>query len=123
MRAKRLSCHRYKWRRFIRNTSVSEKFKGKAEVDFVNALGVSASVPGNHDFDYGQEVFKERMRQGKNWVAANLYEKDTGEKPLPSYVVVKAGSAKIGIAGFTFPLKGIKREIIYLMIRWQPLKN
>ncbi|MEK7171506.1 MAG: bifunctional UDP-sugar hydrolase/5'-nucleotidase [Patescibacteria group bacterium] len=88
------------------NTSVSEKFKGKAEVDFVNALGVSASVPGNHDFDYGQEVFKERMRQGKNWVAANLYEKDTGEKPLPSYVVVKAGSAKIGIAGFTFPLKG-----------------
>ncbi|MBI4994303.1 bifunctional metallophosphatase/5'-nucleotidase [Candidatus Peregrinibacteria bacterium] len=87
------------------NTSVSEKFKGQAEVDFVNALGVDALVPGNHDTDYGQEVFEERIRQGKHWVATNLYEKDTGEKPLPSFVTVKAGSAKIAIAGFTFPQK------------------
>lgn len=87
------------------NTSVSEKSRGKAEVDFINALGVDAVVPGNHDTDYGPEVFEERMKQGKNWVAANLYKGDAGQKPLPSYVIVKAGSAKIGIAGFTFPQK------------------
>lgn len=88
------------------NTSVSEKFKGEAEVKFTNALGVDALVPGNHDTDYGEKVFKERMRQGKNWIAANLFEEGSGDKPLPSFVVVKASSAKIGIAGFTFPQKG-----------------
>lgn len=87
------------------NTSVSEKFKGEAEVKFTNALGVDALVPGNHDTDYGPEVFEERMKQGKNWVAANLFEEGSGDKPLPSFVVVQAGSAKIGIAGFTFPQK------------------
>lgn len=87
------------------NTSVSEKFKGEAEVKFLNALDVDAVVPGNHDTDYGPEVFEERMGQGEHWVAANLYKGSAGEKPLPSYVVVKAGSAKIGIAGFTFPQK------------------
>lgn len=84
------------------NTSVSEKFKGQAEVDFVNALDINALVPGNHDTDYGPEVFEERMKQGKHWVATNLYRGDTGEKPLLSYVVVQVGSAKISIAGFTF---------------------
>ena len=88
------------------NTSVSERFKGEAEVAFVNALGVNASVPGNHDFDYGPKVFKERMKQGKRWVAANLYEGDAGEKPLPSWKIVEAGSVKVGILGITFPQKG-----------------
>lgn len=85
------------------NTSVSENFKGEAEVKFLNALGANAVVPGNHDTDYGEEVFKKRMQQGKAWVATNLFEEGSGDKPLPSFVKVQAGSATIAVAGFTFP--------------------
>lgn len=90
------------------NTSVSEKFKGEAEVKFLNALGADAVVPGNHDSDYGEEVFKKRMQQGKNWIATNLFEEGSGDKPLPSFKIVQAGTAKIGIAGFTFPQRRYK---------------
>jgi 5'-nucleotidase len=56
-------------------------FFGKQMIAAWNALGVDLAVPGNHEFDFGEAVARERFAESRfPWLAANL----TAESPLPA---------------------------------------
>lgn len=56
-------------------------FKGRQMMAAWNALGVDLAVPGNHEFDFGPAVLRERLAESRfPWLAANL----TAAPPLPA---------------------------------------
>ncbi|WP_034491225.1 bifunctional metallophosphatase/5'-nucleotidase [Afifella pfennigii] len=72
-------------------------------VTLLNLLQLDAFVPGNHEFDFGEEIFRRRMAEANfPLLAANLA--DAEGKPLPGFRssrIVEVGPAKIGILGLT----------------------
>ncbi len=86
----------------FQGTLISNEFRGKSVTDVYNAVGVTASAIGNHEFDFGLPVLRERMAQAKYPIlAANIFVQGTRERPewaKPS-VIVDRGGIKIGIIG------------------------
>ncbi|MGZ6143516.1 MAG: bifunctional metallophosphatase/5'-nucleotidase [Myxococcales bacterium] len=86
----------------FQGTLISNEFRGRSVTDVYNALGVTASAVGNHEFDFGIPVLKERIAQAKYAVlAANIFLKGTRTRPdwaKPS-VLIDQGGIKIGIIG------------------------
>lgn len=85
------------------NTTLANVSNGDVSVAALNALGLDATVLGNHDFDYS---FENLLRLAKNaqyaMLAGNTRYK-TGEYPeeLKAYIVREAAGLKIGIFGVT----------------------
>jgi 5'-nucleotidase/UDP-sugar diphosphatase len=51
--------------------------RGAHIIDFLNRLDLDVMVPGNHEFDFGPEVFRERIAEATfPVVATNLFEAD-----------------------------------------------
>jgi 5'-nucleotidase len=75
---------------------------GPPKIEMMNALGVDVAVLGNHEFDYGPAVLKERLAESRfPWLAANVHEKNSGE-PFPgtrAYVVRELHGVKIAVVG------------------------
>lgn len=79
-------------------------YKGAQMIDAWNTAGLDYATFGNHEFDFGPEVLRQRMKESRfKWVAANVIDKKTG-KPfgdaLP-YVVREFDGVKVGIFGLT----------------------
>lgn len=57
--------------------------KGRHIVELIGLLDLDVFVPGNHEFDFGKDVFLERMAalEARNKLAANLRLADGGEIP------------------------------------------
>jgi 2',3'-cyclic-nucleotide 2'-phosphodiesterase (5'-nucleotidase family) len=56
-------------------------FKGAQMMRAWNATGVDLAVPGNHEFDFGEAVARERFAESRfPWLAANLH----ADPPLPA---------------------------------------
>ena len=49
----------------IQDNNLVNFSKGKSAIAFMNAAGYDAMALGNHEFDYGQEVLAERVREAK----------------------------------------------------------
>jgi len=79
-------------------------YKGAQMIDAWNILGLDYSTFGNHEFDFGPDVLRQRMQESKfKWVAANVIDKKTG-KPFgdaPAYVVREFEGVKLAIFGLT----------------------
>ncbi len=60
------------------------KYKGLADVQFMNMMKYDAMVPGNHEFDEGPKTFSEFVKQTKfPIVSANIdYSKNADLSPL-----------------------------------------
>ncbi|WP_165998580.1 cell wall-binding repeat-containing protein [Bacillus sp. Cs-700] len=60
------------------------KYKGLADVQFMNMMDYDAMVPGNHEFDEGPKTFSEFVKQTKfPIVSSNIdYSKDPDLSPL-----------------------------------------
>ena len=57
---------------------------------------------GNHEFDFGPDVLRERIRESHfKWLAANVIDKKTGKlfADTPEFVVREFDGVKIGIFG------------------------
>lgn len=91
---------------------------GGAMVEILNRFNIDAFVPGNWDFVYGTQRFRELFAGDKplvNWhaLSANLYYstlydfaatryvKQAGQRVLPPYLIKKVGNLKVGIIGLT----------------------
>lgn len=89
--------------------------RGQALVDAINHFDIDYFAPGNWEFVYGTERFRE-LFAGVNgaaptapWnaLAANLYydgapyTAQTGTRVLPPYTITEKAGIKIGIIGFT----------------------
>jgi 5'-nucleotidase len=79
-------------------------YQGAQMIDAWNTAGLDYSTFGNHEFDFGPEVLRQRMKESKfKWIAANVIDKKTG-KPFgdaPAFVVREFDGVKVGIFGLT----------------------
>ncbi len=77
--------------------------KGTAVIDVMNALGYDAAALGNHEFDFGRAVLRQRVAQAHfPLLSANLITND-GYRPdfAQPYVVKQVNGVHIGIIGLT----------------------
>ncbi|MGM9582001.1 MAG: bifunctional metallophosphatase/5'-nucleotidase [Anaerovibrio sp.] len=88
----------------IQDNNLVNFSKGKSAIQFMNAAGYDAATLGNHEFDYGQEVLKERMSEALfPYVSANIRIEASGKNFIRPYTIIKKNDLKIGILGLTTP--------------------
>ncbi|MBA4391429.1 MAG: multifunctional 2',3'-cyclic-nucleotide 2'-phosphodiesterase/5'-nucleotidase/3'-nucleotidase, partial [Syntrophus sp. (in: bacteria)] len=81
----------------IQGNTWANLFQGKPAIEVMNAIGFHAMVVGNHEFDFGQEVLKERIREAKFPVlGANVLGLPAFIKP---YVIKEINGLKVAIIG------------------------
>ncbi len=77
--------------------------QGEHVIDLMNRIGFDVFVPGNHEYDFGKQVYLKRMSEAKFPIfAANLRGPDG--KPLPGHrdsEIIDVEGVKIGIVGLT----------------------
>jgi 5'-nucleotidase len=81
-------------------------YKGAQMIEAWNAVGLDYATFGNHEFDFGPEVLKERIKESKfGWVAANVIDTTTNKTfaDVPPFVVREFGGVKVGIFGLVLP--------------------
>ncbi|HEX5753326.1 MAG TPA: bifunctional UDP-sugar hydrolase/5'-nucleotidase [Archangium sp.] len=83
--------------------SVESTFhKGKQMIDAWNALDLDFAVLGNHEFDFGPDVLRQRIQESRfTWLGANVMDKSTGRTfaETPPFVIREVGGVKVGIFG------------------------
>jgi len=81
-------------------------YKGAQMIDAWNTIGLDYATFGNHEFDFGPDVLKQRMQESKfGWIAANVIDMTTG-KPFGGaqpFVIREFDGVKIGIFGLVLP--------------------
>ena len=86
---------------FLSPSVASSVFKGEQMVATLNAAGLDYAVLGNHEFDFGIDVLKQRIAESKfTWILSNVL--DANGKTIGAsvpYVVRDIGGMKIGIIG------------------------
>lgn len=64
---------------FLSPSTMSSLFQGAQMVATLNAAGLDLATFGNHEFDFGAEVARERMRESRfTWVSTNVLDPATG---------------------------------------------
>lgn len=68
-------------------SSLLQHCQGKVAIETMNAIPVDLAVLGNHEFDYGDEVLKQRIKESKfDWLGSNVYYTDEGNtEPSSGY--------------------------------------
>ena len=75
---------------------------GSSIAKILKAMGYSAMVPGNHDFNYGQDRLKELGEEsGVKILAANV--KENGATKYDEYTIEEVDGVKIGVFGLATP--------------------
>ena len=80
--------------------------KGRQMVDAWNALGLDYAVLGNHEFDFGDDVLRERVRESRfTWLGANVEDTKTGSlfAGVKAYDVREVGGVRLGLFGVVLP--------------------
>jgi 2',3'-cyclic-nucleotide 2'-phosphodiesterase (5'-nucleotidase family) len=90
----------------FQGTPASNLAFGRPVVAVLNALGLAASAIGNHEFDWGQDTLRARMRQAHYaMLAANVRNADGSAVPwIRADTIVERGAVKIGIIGIATTL-------------------
>ena len=84
----------------------SNTYKGAQMIEAWNAAGLDYATFGNHEFDFGPDVLRQRMNESKfKWLAANVLDKTTGKlfADTPEFVVREFDGVKIGLFGILLP--------------------
>jgi 5'-nucleotidase len=87
-------------------TFISNQSKGEIMVAAMNSMKYDAAAPGNHDFDFGQDVLRARADQATfPFLAANLVEESSGQPPVyvRPYMIKTLGTVRVGVIGLTYP--------------------
>lgn len=85
-------------------SALSNLSKGKIVSDFFKYANIAASTVGNHEFDWGDEMFAQWSKNGNfNFLACNIIDKRTGKIPewAKEYELFNIGGHLICIIGCT----------------------
>jgi 5'-nucleotidase / UDP-sugar diphosphatase len=91
---------------FLSPSTTSSMFQGSQMVAALNAVGLDMATFGNHEFDFGAEVTRERMRESRfTWVSANVLDPVSG---LPfggaaPFVLREYGRVRVAFFGLVTP--------------------
>ena len=80
----------------------SNTYKGKQMIEAWNLLGLDYATFGNHEFDFGPDVLRQRIAESSfKWLAANVVDKKTGTlfAGTPEFVIREFEGVKVGIFG------------------------
>lgn len=84
----------------------SNIFKGRQMIATWNATGLDIAVLGNHEFDFGDEILLERMKESRFvWLGSNVFNRKTGKLfgDMPPFVVREFEGVKVGFFGVLTP--------------------
>ncbi len=74
--------------------------KGYPMIDLMNRVGFDVCVPGNHEYDYGESILTDRIKQSEfAWTCANV---DMGESGVPEpheYTTISVDNLKVTFLG------------------------
>jgi 5'-nucleotidase/UDP-sugar diphosphatase len=80
----------------LQGSNWANLFQGRSAIEVMNAMGFDAMVVGNHEFDFGLKVLKQRISQAAFPVlGANVL----GFPPLKPYVIKPGGGVRVGLIG------------------------
>ena len=80
-------------------TFLADEFKGAPTIAAMNKIGYTAGTIGNHEFDYGQDALRLRLREAKFPVlSANL---QTPVSEIKKYTIVTARGIRFALIGLT----------------------
>jgi len=81
----------------IQGATIANMFQGKDVTEVYNAMGYDVATLGNHEWDYGQQVLKDRIAEAKfDYVNANVTGVNLGWK---SNVIKNVAGINIGLFG------------------------
>jgi len=86
----------------FQGTLISNQFGGRSVTEVYNAVGVGAAALGNHEFDFGMRVLKQRIAQARYPIlAANVFLKGTRQRPewLRPSALLDLHGVKVGVIG------------------------
>jgi len=89
----------------IGSSMMSGITKGVQMIELMNAIGLDLAVVGNHEFDFGSEILKQRVAESKfPWLGTNVLGSDgrTFGSLVPT-VTRKVGDLTIGFLGILTP--------------------
>ncbi len=81
-------------------------FQGRQMIAVWNAVGLDYAVLGNHEFDFGDDVLRERMKESRfTWFGANVIDRRTNRpfNDMPPFVIRDMGGARVGLFGVLTP--------------------
>jgi 2',3'-cyclic-nucleotide 2'-phosphodiesterase (5'-nucleotidase family) len=90
----------------MQGTLASNLVFGRSTIEALNAVGLDAAALGNHDFDWGTDTLRARMRQARYpWMAANVFDSATGRRPdwIVPWRMLERGGLRIAIVGYLTP--------------------
>ncbi|MEO5903536.1 MAG: 5'-nucleotidase C-terminal domain-containing protein [Gemmatimonadaceae bacterium] len=89
----------------FQGTPISNLAYGRPVVEYYNRIGYTAVALGNHEFDWGVDTLRARIREANYAVlSANLKFADGREVPwIRADTIVVRGKTKVGIIGITTP--------------------
>ena len=77
--------------------------RGETIIDIMNTTGYDMAIPGNHEFDYGMDVFLKLAERAEfPYISCNFNKE--GELVFPAYVIREFDDVKIGFVGVTTPM-------------------
>ena len=92
---------------FLQGDFVGAISQGKYVVDIMNEVGYDVVTLGNHEFDYGIDVLKDRISElSADVVSCNVSyigKKEDKLAAVKPYVIKEYGGKKIGFVGITTP--------------------
>jgi 2',3'-cyclic-nucleotide 2'-phosphodiesterase (5'-nucleotidase family) len=85
----------------FQGTPASNLSYGRPVVTLFNRLGRTASALGNHEFDWGQDTLRARMREARYPIlGANVTDASGADVTwIPDNTIVTAGGLRVGIIG------------------------
>jgi 2',3'-cyclic-nucleotide 2'-phosphodiesterase / 3'-nucleotidase / 5'-nucleotidase len=101
----------------MQGTPLSNLTRGRSVVDYYNHVGYGAAAIGNHEFDWGPDVLRERMAQADfAWLAANIHV--AGSDTTPGWVrdtaTIVVGDVRVGVIGLITEETGAKTMAAYV---------
>ncbi|MEW6278953.1 MAG: bifunctional UDP-sugar hydrolase/5'-nucleotidase [Candidatus Eremiobacterota bacterium] len=84
----------------------SNMFRGEQMIQGWNAVHLDLAVLGNHEFDFGDGVLLERMKQSRFvWLGSNVVDRRTGDLfgDMPPCVIREIGGVRVGFFGLLTP--------------------
>jgi 5'-nucleotidase/UDP-sugar diphosphatase len=79
--------------------------QGAHMIDLFNDVGLDAFVPGNHEFDFGKDVYFKRVEEARFPIlAANLRDSAGGRLPHhQDQLLIEANGLKVALIGSAYP--------------------
>ncbi len=89
----------------FQGTPISNLAYGRPVVEYYNRMGYTAAALGNHEFDWGVDTLRARMREARySILSANLKFTDGREVPwIRGDTIVVRGKTRVGIIGISTP--------------------